>query len=137
MMPIRTSLAAREESDGGGIPFTVARRFSSPDELLVLERGRVGALAVGGAILGHAVFDPGWHWTSVRGRARDTQSVVGYVLAGRLGLRTASDRAFDVIAGDVFCTTLARGLDTRVIGYRPAEVLYIQGTEALVRGLRG
>ncbi len=134
MMPIRESIHALEPS--AVPPFTVARRFSSPDQLLMFERGRLGAIAMGDAMLARAVLDPGWHWMAERGRVRGTQPLVGFVLAGRLALRTASGRAFDVLAGDVFHTSLERGLAARVVGYRPADVLYINGTEALVRSLR-
>ena len=134
MMPLRQSLAASTEP--AVLPLTLARRFSAPDQMLTFDRGRLGVVEMGHTVLARAVFDPGWHWAPDR-RTRDPQLLVGFVLGGRLGLRTASGRAFDLIGGDVFQMSLTRELEARVVGYRPAEVLYVHGTEALVRGLGG
>lgn len=43
------------------------KRFATPDEVREFPKGRLGLIKIGGAVVGRAVFEPGWRWaTSVQ-----------------------------------------------------------------------
>lgn len=43
------------------------KHFSKPDETREFPKGRVELIKIGGAMIGRAVFEPGWRWaTSVQ-----------------------------------------------------------------------
>ena len=86
----------------------VLRRFESPDDVRLFEKGRFELVHVGGVSIGRATYEPGWKW-SVHigpgvGATRCSVEHVGLVLAG------VATAAFD---------------DGRVIELRPGHLFHI------------
>ncbi|MCX2779934.1 cupin domain-containing protein [Microbulbifer thermotolerans] len=50
------------------------RSFSEPDEVREFPKGRVELLKIGGGVVGHAIFEPGWRWSESVRPILNTQS---------------------------------------------------------------
>src|SRR3989304_4223062 len=49
------------------------KSFGKPDEVREFPKGRMEVIKIGGAMIGRAVFEPGWRWaTSVQPLAKTT-----------------------------------------------------------------
>jgi quercetin dioxygenase-like cupin family protein len=86
----------------------VLRRFESPDDVRLFEKGRFELVRVGGVAIGRATYEPGWKWSAHVGpgvgATRCSVEHVGLVLAG------VATAAFD---------------DGRVIELRPGHLFHI------------
>lgn len=116
---------------------TIIKRFDTPERVLALDKGRLELITVGGKVFAKGSFAPGWRWSHVAAppaRAGEAPPEhVGVVLSGRAKVLLDEDREFDLTPGDFF--HIAAEHDTWVVGYRPYEVLYLSGIEALVHRL--
>ena len=70
-------------SEGIGV---ILKRFESPDEVRVMQKGRFELVHLGGITIGRATYEPGWKWSehvgpSV-GATRCPVEHVGLVLSG-------------------------------------------------------
>jgi hypothetical protein len=91
--------------------------------------GRVELVNIGGALVGRAVFEPGWRWaTSVQPLAK-TRSCEAphfqYHVSGVLKVRMDDGTKMECRAGDV--SLLPSGHDPWVVGDQPAVVVDFQG----------
>ena len=105
------------------------KNFGRPDEVRDFPNGRVELINVGGAMVGRAVFEPGWRWaTSVQPLAK-TKSCEAphfqYHVSGVLKIRMDDDTELECRAGDV--SLLPSGHDAWVVGNEPAVVIDFQG----------
>jgi uncharacterized protein YjlB len=105
------------------------RNFGKPDEVREFPNGRVELINVGGAMVGRAVFEPGWRWaTSVQPLAK-TKSCEAphfqYHVSGVLKIRMDDGTELECRAGDV--SLLPSGHDAWVVGDEPAVVVDFQG----------
>ena len=105
------------------------KNFGKPDEIREFPRGRVELLNIGGAMVGRAVFEPGWRWsTSVKPIAK-THSCEAphfqYHVSGILRIKMDDGSEFDCRPGDV--SLLPSGHDAWVVGDEPAVVVDFQG----------
>jgi hypothetical protein len=105
------------------------KSFGEPDEVREFPHGRLELIKVGGAVIGRAVFEPGWRWvTSVQPIAK-TRSCEAphfqYHVSGMLRIRMDDGSEFDCKPGDV--SLLPSGHDAWVIGSEPAVVVDFQG----------
>ncbi len=41
----------------------IHRRFESPDETRVMEKGKFEGVHIGGLTVGRATYEPGWRWS--------------------------------------------------------------------------
>jgi hypothetical protein len=41
----------------------ILKRFDSPDEIRVMEKGRFELVRIGGVTIGRATYEPGWRWS--------------------------------------------------------------------------
>ncbi|HEX4952731.1 MAG TPA: hypothetical protein VF017_04980 [Thermoanaerobaculia bacterium] len=41
----------------------ILKRFESPDEVRVMERGKFEIVRLGGVTIGRATYEPGWKWS--------------------------------------------------------------------------
>jgi hypothetical protein len=103
--------------------------FRRPDEVREFPKGRVELINVGGAMVGRAVFAPGWRWsTSVQPLVK-TKSCEAphfqYHVSGVLRIKMDDGTEFDCRAGDV--SLLPSGHDAWVVGNEPAVVVDFQG----------
>jgi hypothetical protein len=105
------------------------RDFRQPDEVREFPQGRLELIRIGGAMIGRAIFEPGWHWlTSVQPIAK-TRSCEAphfqYHVAGILRIKMDDGAEFDCKPGDV--SLLPSGHDAWVVGDEPAVVIDFQG----------
>ena len=105
------------------------KSFGEPEEVREFPNGRLELLKLGGAVIGRAIFEPGWRWaTSVQPIAK-TRSCEAphfqYHVAGVLRVRMDDGAEFDCKPGDV--SLLPSGHDAWVVGDEPAVVVDFQG----------
>ena len=64
----------------------ILRRFESPDETRVMEKGKFEVVRIGSLTVGRATYEPGWRWSEhvgpTVGAKRCTVAHVGLVLSG-------------------------------------------------------
>jgi len=105
------------------------KSFGTPDEVRTFPKGRVELVKVGGAMIGRAVFEPGWRWsTSVKPIARTDSCQMPhfqYHVAGTLKVVTDDGTERTLRPGDVSC--LSAGHDAWVVGNAPAIFVDFQG----------
>lgn len=105
------------------------KSFGKPDEVREFPKGRLELIKIGGAMVGRAIFEPGWRWaTSVQPLAK-TESCEAphfqYHVSGVLKIRMDDGTEFEARPGDV--SFLPAGHDACVVGKEPAVVVDFQG----------
>jgi quercetin dioxygenase-like cupin family protein len=82
------------------------RRFESPDETRLLEKGKFEVVHLGGMTIGRATYEPGWRWSEHVGpgvgSTRCPVEHVGMVLAGTATAAFDDGRVFELRAGELF-----------------------------------
>lgn len=99
------------------------------DEVRVFEKGRLELVNVAGRMVGRAVFQPGWKWSSHVKPIVKTKSCEAphfqYQLAGRMKVVMDDGTEFETKAGDVM--NIPPGHDAWVVGEEPVIVVDFQG----------
>jgi len=110
----------------------VLKRFESPDEVRVFEKGRLEIVRIGGQVVGRATYEPGWKWSlhvgPQSGAARCTVEHVGLVLAGTATAAFEDGRVIELSEGSLFHIP-AEPHDSWVVGDRPYVSLHLLGAE--------
>ena len=105
------------------------KSLNSPGETRNFEKGRLELVKVGGAIVGRAVFQPGWRWSESVKPIVKTKSCEAphfqYHVSGTLRVRMDDGTEKDLKAGDV--SLLPTGHDAWVVGNEPVVVVDFQG----------
>jgi len=96
----------------------VRKSFNSPDEVRPFEgKGHMDVVDVGG-IIGRAVFEPGWRWsTNVKPIAQTDSCLAahaGYVISGRIRIQMDNGDEEEFGPGDVM--SCPPGHDAWVVG---------------------
>ncbi|MDD5731055.1 MAG: cupin domain-containing protein [Candidatus Omnitrophica bacterium] len=106
-----------------------SKSFNSPDEIRTFDRGRLELLKIGGAIVGRAVFEPGWKWSKSLKPVVKTKSCNAphfqYHVSGTLKVQMEDGTEKELKAGDV--SLLPPGHDAWVVGEEPVVVVDFQG----------
>lgn len=105
------------------------KSFGKPDEVREFPNGRLELTKVGGAVIGRAILQPGWKWsTSVQPVAK-TKSCEAphfqYHIAGTLMVKMDDGTEIACKPGDV--SLLPSGHDAWVVGNEPVVVVDWQG----------
>jgi hypothetical protein len=105
------------------------KSFGKPDEVREFPKGRLELIKVGGAMVGRAIFEPGWKWsTSIQPIAK-TKSCEAphfqYHESGVIKVLMDDGSEFECRPGDV--SLLPSGHDAWVVGNSPAVVIDFQG----------
>jgi hypothetical protein len=105
------------------------KSFNKPEEVRDFPKGKVELIKVGGAMIGRAVFEPGWKWsTSVKPLVK-TKSCEAphyqYHVSGTLKVVMDDGSEFECKAGDV--SLFPTGHDAWVVGNEPVVVVDFQG----------
>jgi hypothetical protein len=105
------------------------KSFLQPDEVRNFPKGKLDLVKVGGAMVGRAVLEPGWRWsTSVKPLAK-TKSCEAphfqYHVSGTLKVVMDDGSEFECKAGDI--SLFPTGHDAWVVGYEPVVVVDFQG----------
>jgi len=110
----------------------ILKRFESPDEVRVLQKGRFELVHIGGTTIGRAVYEPGWKWSEHVGpgvgATRCHVEHVGLVLSGTATAAFDDETVFELKAGDLFyIPPIAH--DSWVIGDQPYVSLHFVGAD--------
>ena len=105
------------------------KSFLKPDEVRTFPQGKLDLIKIGGAMVGRAVFEPGWRWsTSVKPLAKTNSCEAPhfqYHISGTLKVVMDDGSEFECKAGDV--SLFPTGHDAWVVGYEPVVVVDFQG----------
>ena len=112
------------------------KRFETPDEVRVFERGRLAVVKIGGMTLGRAEYEPGWKWSRhvgpTVGALRCTVAHVGVVLSGTATVAFEDGRVITLNEGSVFHIS-GHPHDSWVVGDRPYVSLHLMGADSYAR----
>src|SRR5438477_1872702 len=110
----------------------ILKRFESPDEVRVMEKGKFELVHIGGMTIGRATYQPGWKWSEhvgpTVGATRCSVEHVGPVLSGIATAAFDDGRVVELFAGQLFHIP-AVPHDSWVIGSEPYVSLHFQGAE--------
>jgi quercetin dioxygenase-like cupin family protein len=111
------------------------KRFDSPDEVRVFEKGRFELLHLGGMTIGRATYEPGWRWSEHVGKTLGKKSCdvehVGMVVSGCATAAMDDGTVKEMRAGDVFY--ISPGHDSWVVGDEPYVSLHFLGASAYAK----
>jgi hypothetical protein len=103
--------------------------FSNPFETRRFPLGKIDLVKIDGAIIGRAIFEPGWKWSTSVKPIANTKSCEAshfqYHLSGTLRIIMDDGTKFDAKPGDV--SLLPSGHDAFVIGDEAVVVVDFQG----------
>ena len=113
------------------ISSVILKRFETPDEVRVFEKGRFELIHLAGMTLGRATYEPGWKWSVHVGKQLN-QSLcqvehVGMVVSGRATAAMADGKIIEMKAGDVFY--IPPGHDSWVIGDESYVSIHMLGAQ--------
>ena len=110
----------------------ILKRFDSPDEVRVMEKGKFELVHIGGMTIGRATYEPGWKWSEhvgpTAGATRCHVEHVGLVLSGAATAAFDDGRVVELHAGELFHIPPIPH-DSWVIGDEPYVSLHFLGAE--------
>jgi quercetin dioxygenase-like cupin family protein len=110
----------------------ILRRFDSPDETRVMEKGKFEVVHIGGLTVGRATYEPGWRWSEhvgpTVGARLCTVEHVGLVLSGTATAALEDGRVFELRAGELFYIP-AIPHDSWVVGDERYVSLHLLGSD--------
>jgi len=105
------------------------KSFLKPDEVREFPLGRLELINMGGAMIGRAVFQPGWRWSESVKPIAHTESCQAahfeYHVSGVLRARMDDGTEFEAHPGDL--VTIPPGHDGWVVGDEPVVMIDFQG----------
>jgi mannose-6-phosphate isomerase-like protein (cupin superfamily) len=107
----------------------ILKRFESPDEVRMLQKGRFELVHLGGMTIGRATYEPGWKWSEHVGPlvgAHCHVEHVGLVLSGTATAAFHDGRVFELCAGELFYIPPVPH-DSWVVGEQPYVSLHFLG----------
>ena len=114
----------------------VLRRFDSPDETRVFEKGRFEIVRIAGLTIGRATYEPGWKWSEhvgpQTGAALCEVEHVGLVLSGRAVAAMKDGAVVELSAGSLFHVPAAPH-DSWVVGDEPYVSLHFLGADSYTK----
>jgi hypothetical protein len=108
----------------------ILKRFESPDEVRLFDKGRLEIVHIGGMTIGRASYEPGWKWSAhvgpTVGASRCPVEHVGMVLSGTATVAFDDGRVIELTEGSLFHVP-AVPHDSWVVGDRPYVSLHFMG----------
>ena len=105
------------------------KSFDTPDEVREFPKGRLELINVGGGMIGRAIFEPGWRWSTSVQPIAQTKSCEAphfqYHVSGVLVVRMDDGAELECKPGDV--SLLPSGHAAWVVGDELAIVVDFQG----------
>jgi quercetin dioxygenase-like cupin family protein len=110
----------------------ILKRFESPDEVRVMQKGKFELVHIGGMTIGRATYEPGWKWSEHVGpgfgATRCHVEHVGLVISGTATVAFDDGRVVELHAGELFHIPSIPH-DSWVIGDEPYVSLHFLGAE--------
>ena len=110
----------------------ILKRFETPDETRLFEKGKFEIVHIGGLTIGRATYEPGWRWSEhvspIAGTPLCDVEHVGIVLSGRATAALKDGRVEELTAGTLFYVPPAPH-DSWVIGDEPYVSLHFLGSD--------
>ena len=110
----------------------ILKRFESPDDTRVFQKGKFELIHLGGMTIGRATYEPGWRWSEhvgpTLGATRCSIEHVGMVLSGKATAAFEDGRVFELRAGELFYIPPVPH-DSWVIGDQPYVSLHFLGAD--------
>ena len=110
----------------------ILKRFESPDEVRMLEKGRFEIVHIGGMTIGRATYEPGWKWSQHVGpgvgATRCQVEHVGLVLSGIATAAFDDGTVVELRAGELFHIPPIPH-DSWVVGDQPYVSLHFLGAD--------
>jgi quercetin dioxygenase-like cupin family protein len=102
------------------------KSLGAPDQVLDMQNGKIDIVAIAGAGVGRATFQPGWKWSEhekpvVNGGDFCEVPHFIYLAKGQLKVTFSDGKELDLKAGDI--ATLPAGHDGWVVGDEPVEMI--------------
>jgi len=114
----------------------VLKRFESPDETRVMEKGCFELVRLGGLTIGRATYEPGWRWSlhvgPTVGATRCPVEHVGLVVSGAATAAFDDGRVYELRAGQLFYIPPIPH-DSWVVGDEPYVSLHLLGSKHYAR----
>ena len=112
------------------------KNLDSPEETRNFDKGKLDLVKIGGAMVGRAVFQPGWKWSESVKPVAKTKSCEAphfqYHVSGTIRVRMDDGTERDLKPGDV--SLLPSGHDAWVVGDKPVVVVDFQGMRDYAKG---
>jgi quercetin dioxygenase-like cupin family protein len=110
--------------------------FSAPDEVRTPDpTATIEVVKLAGGEIGRFTFQPGWRWSQhikpVVGGDSCQVEHVGYVVSGKMGIRTADGTTGEIAKGSVY--HIAPGHDGWAVGDEPVVVVEFQGAASYAK----
>ena len=114
----------------------ILKKFDTPDEIRIVEKGKFEIVRLGGMTLGRATYEPGWKWSLHVGPALGLKLCpvehVGMVVSGTATAAFEDGRVVELKAGELFhIPSLSH--DSWVVGDEPYVSLHFLGAEVYTR----
>jgi class 3 adenylate cyclase len=97
------------------------KSFAAPDEVRAFPMGRAEVVSVGESVVGRAVYEPGWRWSTAMPAIAGTASCqlhhLGYAISGVMRVVTEDGQTIDIPAGSIY--EIPPGHDAWVVGDEP------------------
>ena len=110
----------------------ILKRFESPDEVRVMQKGKFELVHIGGMTIGRATYEPGWKWSEHVGPSVGTTRChvehVGLVISGTATVAFDDGRVVELHAGELFHVPPIPH-DSWVVGDEEYVSLHFLGTE--------
>jgi quercetin dioxygenase-like cupin family protein len=108
----------------------ILKRFESPDETRVFEKGKFEIVNIGGMTIGRATYEPGWKWSvhvsPIAGTPFCEVEHVGLVVSGRATAALSDGTVTELSPGSLFYVPPVAH-DSWVIGDEPYVSLHFLG----------
>jgi len=115
----------------------ILKRFESPDEVRIFEKGRLEIVRIGGMTVGRASYEPGWKWSlhvgPTVGATHCSVEHVGMVVSGTATVAFDDGRVIELTEESLFHVP-AVPHDSWVVGDRPYVSLHFLGAEQYAKG---
>ena len=110
----------------------ILKRFDTPDETSVFEKGKFEIVRIGGITVGRASYEPGWKWSEhvspIAGTEFCEVEHVGLVLSGSATAAMKDGTVVELTPGTLFYVPAAPH-DSWVIGDEVYVSLHFLGTD--------
>ncbi|MDQ6626332.1 MAG: cupin domain-containing protein [Verrucomicrobiota bacterium] len=114
----------------------ILKRFETPDEVRLMQKGRFELVLLGGMAIGRAIYEPRWKWSEhvgpTVGSSRCSVEHVGLVITGTATAAFDDGQIFELRAGELFYIPPLPH-DSWVVGDQAYVSLHFVGANAYAR----